>query len=155
MKNQRFPLTNGNAMFLRRVSQKTEQLITESDVYFRTCLGNGLCIREHSRETNRDRYITCEDADFREKAVEILKIQARLAGYPESMLEDLDIEPIKCKKVLVYHYQVYIDTTVGVFKMHGNPDVLQYLYAAGLGSRHSSGYGMVTVLRQGGMEDEP
>ncbi len=150
MKNQRFPLQNGNRMVLRRISQRSEQLIVEPDVYFRTCPGNGLCIRVHDRDSNRDRYVTYEDNDFRERTVEVLKTQANLAGYPRFMTEDLDIEPIQCKKVLVYHYQIYIDTTVGVFKMHGNPDLLQYFYAAGIGSRHSCGFGMVSVLKQGG-----
>ena len=30
-------------------------------------LGNGLCVREHNRETNRDIFITCEDKEFPEK----------------------------------------------------------------------------------------
>lgn len=150
MKNKKFPLPGGNAMILRRVWQKNERLITESSVYFRTCLGNGLCIREHDRETNRDRFITYLDEDFREKAINVLKIQAKLAGYPKSMLMDLDIEPVQCKKVLVYFYGRYIDVSVGIFRMCGNPDVLQYFYEAGMGSKHSAGFGQMNVLKQEG-----
>ena len=141
-------------MTLKAVRQKNEVLITESTVYFQTCLGNGLCIRDHDRETNRDRFITCQDDDFRQEALRVLRVQAKLAGYPERMLEDLDIEPIRCKKVLVFYYQRFVDTTVGILKMQGDPDLLQYFYAAGMGSHHSSGYGMLNVLRQVGREDE-
>lgn len=150
MKNKRFAMPNGNAMILRRVSQKNECLITESDVYFQTCLGNGLCIREHDRETNRDRFVTYLDEDFQEKAVKVLKIQANLAGYPESMLLNLNIEPVQCKKVLIYFYGKYVDVSVGIFKMHGHPDVLQYFYEAGMSSKHSAGFGQVNVLKQEG-----
>ena len=148
-KNRKFPLSEGNIMVLKKVSQRSEHLITESDVFFRTCLGNGLCIREHNRETNRDRFVTYLDADFREKALEVLKVQARLAGYPKAQLEDLDIEPMQCKKVLVYHYQIYVDTTVGIFQMHGDPDILQYFYEAGMGGKRSGGFGMMDILKQG------
>ena len=154
MKNNHYPLPEGNAMTLRRVSQKREQLINESTSYFQTCLGNGLCIREHDRETNRDRFITYKDSDFREKAIEILKYQASMAGFPESILKGLSIEPVQCKKVLVYFYKRYIDVSVGIFKMHGNPDVLQYFYEAGMCSKKSAGFGQVNILRQGEAGDE-
>lgn len=148
MKNRRYPLADGNSMTLKSVRQRNEVLITESMVYFQTCLGNGLCVRVHDRETNKDRFVTCEDADFRQEALRVLKVQAQMAGYPEQMLEDLDIEPVQCKKVLVFYYGVYVDCTVGIIRFHGNPDVLQYFYAAGAGSHHSSGFGMLQVLRQ-------
>lgn len=153
MKNKRFVLPEGNAMTLRRVLQKNEQLIVEPTVYFQTCLGNGLCIREHDRMTNHDRFIIYKDADFKEKAVEVLKIQAKMAGYPDDMLRELSIEPVQCKKVLIYFYKRYVDVSVGIFRMHGNPEVLQYFYEAGLGSKHSAGFGQVNVLKQGEAEN--
>lgn len=152
MKNKAFPLSDKNTMTLKSVRQKNETIITNSTVFFQTCLGNGLCIRDHNRETNRDRFIVYNDKDFKEKALTILKVQAKLAGYSDKILEDLDIEPVQCKKVLVYHYNIYVDTSVGIFKMQGNPDVLQYLYKIGLGSKHSAGFGMVNVLKQGEKE---
>lgn len=153
MKNKKFLLPEGNYMVLRSVQRKNEVLITEPTVYFQTCLGSGLCIREHDRETNRDRFVSCEDDDFREKAREVLKIQAELAGFPKRMLENLDIEAVRCRKVVVFFYNRYVDTTAGVFCMRGEPDVLQYFYSAGVGSKHSAGYGMFNVLRQGKGEE--
>ena len=147
MKNKKFSLADENAMILKGVHQMKEHIVTKSEVLFQTCLGNGLCIREHDRQSNRDRFVTCEDQDFKEKALQVLKIQARLAGYPETMTEDLSIEPIICKKLLVYHYGRYVDTTTGIFKMCGNSQILQYFYRAGAGSKHSSGFGMVRVLQ--------
>lgn len=152
MKNKKFPLAEGNTMTLKSISKKNEIFITKPTVFFQTCLGNGVCIREHNRETNKDRFITYQDSDFKEKASNVLKIQARLAGYSDQMLKDLEIEPIQCKKVLVYHYNIYVDTSTGIFKMHGNPEVLQYFYKAGIGSKHSSGFGMVNIREQGEFE---
>jgi len=149
IKNRKFPLANNNAMVLKRIDQKSEKLITESTVYMQTVLGNGLCIREHDRETNRDRFITFEDEDFKEKASEILSIQAKSAGFSENKASGISLEPVQCKKVVVLHYGVYIDVTVGIIKMTGDPDVLQYLYSVGAGSKHSAGFGALNVLRQG------
>ncbi|MDO4323465.1 MAG: CRISPR-associated endoribonuclease Cas6 [Lachnospiraceae bacterium] len=152
MKYKSFPLAEGNSMVLQAVRRKNEVLITEPTVYFQTSLGNGLCIRVHNRETNKDRFVTCGDDDFRQEALRVLQIQARQAGYSAQMVSSLDIEPVQCKKVLIFHYGIYVDTTVGIFKMQGDPDVLQYFYAAGMGSKHSAGFGMVQVLQQGEAE---
>lgn len=54
-------------MTLRNVIRRNEALIAESSVIFRTSLGNGLCIREHDRETNRDKFFTCEDPEFKKE----------------------------------------------------------------------------------------
>ncbi len=47
-------------------------------------LGNGLCVREHNRETNRDTFITCEDKEFSEKTELIIKNQLQMAGFYKS-----------------------------------------------------------------------
>lgn len=81
IQHMEFPLANGNHMILRKIIQKKEVLITEPVVYFQTMLGNGLCVREHNRETNRDIFITCEDKEFPEKAEMIIKNQLQMAGF--------------------------------------------------------------------------
>lgn len=46
---------------------------TKRSINYRICcvfsnnIGNGLCVREHNRETNRDTFITCEDKEFSER----------------------------------------------------------------------------------------
>ena len=147
MKNKQFPLPDENAMTLRNVIRRNEALIAESSVIFRTSLGNGLCIREHNRETNRDKFFTCEDPEFREKTEEILKIQAKLAGYPESMVQTIKFTPIQCKKVLVFFYGRYVDVTTGILQLEGEPELLQYFYLAGAGSKHSAGFGQLNILK--------
>lgn len=149
IKNRKFPLANQNSMALKRIEQKNETLITESTIFVQTVLGNGLCIRDHDRVTNRDRFITFEDENFKEKASEVLYVQAKSAGFSEDKARSIMIEPVQCKKVVVLHYGIYVDVTVGILKMTGDPDVLQYLYSAGAGSKHSAGFGALNVLRQG------
>ena len=152
IQHMEFPLANENHMILRKIIQKKEVLITEPVVYFQTMLGNGLCVREHNRETNRDTFITCEDKEFSEKAELIIKNQLQMAGFYKKQYEDIKVKPVDCKKIVVKHYGIFIDSTVGVLKISGDMNALQYLYQSGAGSHHATGFGSLNVIRQG--EDE-
>ena len=150
--NMKFPLANGNYMMLKKIVQKKEVLITEPVVYFQTMLGNGLCVREHDRETNRDLFITCEDKEFTDKAETIIRNQLQIAGFYKNQYEDIKIEPVDCKKIVVKHYGIFVDLTVGILKISGDMNVVQYLYQSGVGSHHASGFGALNVVRQGEYE---
>lgn len=147
-KKKKFPLPNGNTMVLDRVRQLREQLITESKVIFRTVTGGGLVVREHNKETNKDRYYTFQDKGFDENLKKVLQVQAQEAGFAESVAENITMIPIQCRKVLVKQYGIYVDVTIGIFQMEGDPDLLQYFYQAGVGSKHSMGYGMLDLISQ-------
>lgn len=135
-------------MILKHIRQCGEQLITSSKILFRTVIGGGLVVREHSRETNKDKYYTFQDTGFDENLKRVLKVQAEEAGFSECVAESVKVTPVQCKKVVVKQYNTWIDTTVGVLEMEGNPDLLQYFYQAGMGSKHSMGYGMLDIISQ-------
>ena len=141
-----FPLPDGNAMKLGKIIQIPEKLITSDRVLFRTVTGGGIVIRSHNKETNKDRFYSFEDEGFSAQMKEVLKYQAVNAGFREEDGEKIEFKPIRCRKVLVKQYRVLVDCTCGVFELHGNPELLQYFYQAGLGSKHSMGYGMLDVL---------
>lgn len=148
-KNKRFPLPDGNAMRLKKINLLREQLIMSPKVIFKTTRGSGLVIRKHDRETNKDRYFTFQDEGFDAQAKEVLSVQARAAGFSEETAGCIHLRPIQCKKVVVKQFGLYIDVTVGVFEMEATPELLQYFYQAGLGSRKSQGTGMVDLVAQG------
>lgn len=147
-KGRKFPLPNGNSMVLRHICQLREQLITSSKIMCKTVIGGGIVVRDHDQETNRDKYYTFQDAEFEEKLKEVLKVQAEKAGFAETIADTIKIVPIQCKKVLVKFYNTYVDCTTGVFQMEGDTSLLQYFYQAGLGSRHSAGFGMIDIIFQ-------
>lgn len=147
-KGQKFPLPNGNSMVLRQIRQFQEQLVTSSKIICKTVVGGGLVVREHDKETNRDKYFTFQDAEFEEKLKTVLKVQAEKAGFTETMADTIKITPIQCKKILVKFYNVYVDCTTGIFQMEGDTSLLQYFYQAGMASRHSAGFGMIDIISQ-------
>lgn len=147
-KQKRFPLPNGNAIILKRINQLREKLITSSKVMFRTVTGGGLVVRAHNKETNRDKFFTFLDEEFSVQLKQVLGMQAGAAGFSEEVGKNVVFKPVQCKKVLVKQYGIFVDCTVGIFALEGNPDFLQYLYQAGMGSKHSMGYGMLDVVAQ-------
>lgn len=144
-----FKIPTDNSMTLKKIIRENKDLtIKSSKVVFKTSRGNGLCLREHNRENNKDIYITYKNDNFQTKFGEIVKTQALNAGFSNSIAENIKFTPLKCKKVLVKHYGVYIDTTVGFFELEGDSRLLQYLYDGGVGSRKSSGFGMLEIVNQ-------
>lgn len=147
-KGKEFPLPDGNAMKLEKIIQVPEKLITSDRVLFRTTVGGGFVIRSHNKETNKDRFYSFEDEGFSAQMKEVLKYQAVNAGFKEKDGENIEFKPIRCRKILVKQYRILVDCTCGIFELHGNPELLQYFYQAGFGSKHSMGYGMLDVLSE-------
>lgn len=147
-KQKRFPLPDGNAITLKRINYLREHLITSSRVMFRTIVGGGLVVREHIRETNKDKFWVFNEDGFEKQLQQVLAIQAEEAGFSVEAGTRIKFKPIQCKKVLVKQYGIYVDCTIGIFELEGEPDFLQYLYQAGFGSKHSMGYGLLDIVAQ-------
>ena len=147
-KGKDFPLPGGNAMTLKKIVQLPEELILTDKARFRTTVGGGIVVRSHDRETNKDQFFAFNDEGFPEQLQEVLKHQAKNAGFSEQDGANVKFVPIRCKKVLVKQYGIFVDTTCGFFELHGKPELLQYFYQAGFGSKHSMGYGMLEVLSE-------
>ena len=84
----------------------------------------------------------------------IIKNQLQMAGFYKKQYEDIKVEPVDCKKIVVKHYGIFIDLTVGILKISGDMNALQYLYQSGAGSHHATGFGSLNVIRQGGKMNE-
>ncbi|MCA9749547.1 MAG: CRISPR-associated endoribonuclease Cas6, partial [Romboutsia sp.] len=129
---------------LKQIHQQREQKITSSKVIFKTY---GLCIRDHNKETNKDNHYVYSDEKFNEQLKVVLKNQISQTGFSKDIVDSIKFSPINCKKVLVKHYDTYVDTTVGSFLLEGNPLLLQYLYDVGMGSRNTM-FGYLDLVTQ-------
>ena len=143
-KNKKFLITNQNSITLKQIHQQREQKITSSKVIFKTY---GLCIRDHNKETNKYNHYVYSDEKFNEQLKVVLKNQISQTGFSKDIVDSIKFSPINCKKVLVKHYDTYVDTTVGSFLLEGNPLLLQYLYDVGMGSRNTM-FGYLDLLTQ-------
>jgi len=133
-------------MVLKKITQKREVNIERSKIILKTVTGSGLCVRQHSRTDNKDTYYVYNDDGFLEQLQLVLGEQALNAGFLKQQVQHINFKPVSCRKVVAKHYGAYIDLTVGMFAMEADPKILQYFYTAGMGSRHSSGFGLVDLV---------
>ena len=64
----------------------------------------------------------------------------------EMDISDFSITPLKGKKVVTRTWSRLVDGSIGVYKITGNLELLNFLRAAGLGTRRSIGKGMWEVI---------
>jgi len=146
-KNKSYPLAFENSMTLKNISVEREFVITTDKV--NVMFMSPLCVREHNKQKNRDIYYSFEKEGFGNALLNVLKAQIEKSDLPISVLDGFSMEPIKCKKTVVRHHSQFIESTLGIFAITGNIALLNYLYANGVASRKSSGFGMIDVIREG------
>lgn len=148
-KNKRYPAEDGNYIYLKNIVQLNQKEINDTTVRFVTMPGSSIVVREHNRETNRDKYYTCEDEGYADKLEQALKTQAEMAGFAEKSVADIKVHSVTGKKVVVKHYGIYLDATIADFTVSGENEILQHFYLNGACSRRSAGFGMLDIVEEG------
>ena len=64
----------------------------------------------------------------------------------ENSMENFSVTPVKAKKIVARVWRRPTDATIGILKLTGKTDLLNFLCASGLGSRRSEGHGLVNVI---------
>lgn len=105
-----------------------------------------LCLREHNKENNRDKYISVANELFAEKAQQILKEQLLIEKFSEKLADKVSIVPVNAKKTVVYHYGCAIECSIGEFVINADKSIINYFLKFGIGSRKSSGFGFAELL---------
>ena len=145
-KGRNYPFGKDNSITLISVKQIRQALILEEECIFKSMPGAPIVVREHIRETNRDKYYCVEDPDFVDKFTQTICYQLKEEGFSEENCKKVKVQIIEGKKVVVKHYGVYINCTICTFKISAPAIILQHLYQNGIGSRRSMGLSMVDVV---------
>lgn len=138
-----FPLKD-NTLTLKSITLENECDIKQTPLTVN--LVSPLVIRWHQREGNKDKYYTFSDEGFQD----VLKVVVKNSivdheGLTASMVDDLTLDCVDCRVVVVRSFGGKIPATLGKLRLHANAKLLKYLYDVGLGSRRGEGYGMFTV----------
>lgn len=138
MKNIEFPLQNGNSMILKRIRLIRENEIAEDFAIFK--IHSPLCIREHDKELNHDRYYSIGDEGFEKTLRENL-----ILNFPEmkDLVPELEFDFSGLKKVIVPAFHLKIPASIGVLGVRGDKRILNHILQQGIGSRRNSGFGLV------------
>ena len=138
-----FPIAN-NKMILNNIMMLPETQITTEQIKIKFL--SPLIVRERVNE--KDWYYSYCDG---EKFEEILKInvkeQLETTNIPKETVDTLKLEPINPKKTVVKFYEKQMEASLGTYLLSGDKTLLNFLYQCGLGSRHSSGFGMFSIIK--------
>lgn len=143
MKRKEYPVKGGNRMWLCGVKFRRHSEIEDSEIIVK--MQSTLLVRRHNAENNTDIYYTCEDAEFSE----VVKENIRTMQQKQKLtyrLDDFQIYPIKAKKVVTKVFGRPTNASIGIFKLVGSAELLNYLYTAGLGVRRSEGHGKFVII---------
>ncbi len=140
-----FPLPLGNNMKLLSVKPVKEENVGSEKILVR--MVEPLCVRIHNKETNKDWYVSVKQDVFQEEFSKVVKVQLLSAGFDENAC-NIKITPIDAKTIVVKHYDINIESSIGNFMLEGQTEVLNYLLKSGVGSRRSSGFGVMKLLAE-------
>ena len=140
-KNKKFSL-NKNSWILKNISMMMEKEITDEEITIKFM--SPLVVR--SRVNRKDYYYSFNDNEFLDTLKMNIKEQLKITDIPKETVDKFKIETVSAKKVIVKFYEKKIETSTGIFKISGDKKLLEYLYKAGMGSKHSSGFGMFQII---------
>lgn len=144
-KDKKFPLQNNNSMTLKKLNMLKEKNIHTDSITIK--LSSPLIVRNHNKETKKDMYYCFERSEFKDTLKINIWEQMQVEGLDKSLLENFDIEPIQAKKAIIPVYEKKIECSLGSFKLTGNPELLNYLYKAGMGSKKAMGFGLFEIIK--------
>lgn len=142
----RYPVGDNNFITLKNVQQLKQKEIKGTTCRFITMPGSSIVVREHDKASNRDKYYSCEDDNYRLKLEASLRYQAESGGFPSELVSDIKVDHISGHKVVIRNYGIYLDATIGGFVLSANERILQFFYQNGICSRRSMGFGMVDIV---------
>ncbi len=137
-----YPLANDNDMRLKRISLQKEKPIQTNEVVFKTI--SPFLVRLHKQESNSDEYLTKQHTLLVSQMEENIRVQvAELLGRKERV----EFMPVLLKDGFpIKHYGSNVQGNTGIFKLTGHPEVLDFIYKTGIGSRRSEGFGMLDAV---------
>ncbi|WP_124101115.1 CRISPR-associated endoribonuclease Cas6 [Ruminococcus sp. Marseille-P6503] len=140
-----FPLPMNNKLTLKNIFMEHEKDVRAGEMICQTAMP--LAVRDHDRSTNKDKYYLPDDERFLPKLKEIVLCQLDSAGFDRSLLEGFDFAMPEYKKSVVKFKDTYVTGALGLFCMKGCPELIRYLYQAGVGSRRSEGFGYFNIVK--------
>ena len=140
-KYKKYPLHN-NSIALQNITMMSEKEITTEKLIIK--FQSPLCVR--NRKDNKDYYYSYQSEKFEEVLKMNIKEQLKITDMPENIVDTFEITPINAKKVIIKFYEKCLECSTGEFEIRGEKELLTYLYQAGMGSKHSAGFGMLQII---------
>lgn len=145
-KGNNFSAPLGNVFILTNITQIGDKTASSSTALVKML--SPLCIREHSRDENKNSYYSVASESFEIKANKIIQEQLIESGFDDERVKGFSIKPLNSKKTVVFHYGNYIECSLGEFVLNGDKAIINYLLQSGIGSRKSAGFGLPILVAE-------
>lgn len=142
-KFQKFSL-NQNSMKLTSIIMLKEKEINENEITIK--MSSPIICRNHDKTTLKDMYYAYDREEFTKYLKINIEEQLTAENLNTALLNSFEITPINAKKIIIPVYEKMIECSVGIFKLHGNIELLKYLYKAGIGSKKAMGFGLFEII---------
>ena len=146
MMNYAFEFKDNNYIILKNIVSIKERLTSSDSVLVKTL--SPILIREHNKDSNYDNYLLISDDNFQNQIKQTLLniVNKKDIDITKDDLESFEIIDInKSKEVKVLYYGHKVNGNIGKFLLKGKPTIINYLIQSGIGSRTSSGFGMIEI----------
>lgn len=142
MKGKKYSL-NRNSMTLVSLKIQNCKKIWDSKILIK--MQSSLLCRKHDFETNQNIYYAYDQADFSEVLKNNIIYFLKKMDISVST-EGFTITPIKGKKIVADVFGRWTDGNIGIYKLTGDPALLNVLYLSGMGARRSEGHGKFEII---------
>jgi CRISPR-associated endoribonuclease Cas6 len=123
-----------------------EKVITNDYATYRSM--SPVVVREHKGDNDKTWYHSLNEEKGREIFMKNLKYQLLDTFGEERKLDidEIEFQVIGNKEVKVKHYGIEVLSNICKLRICAKPYILDYLYKSGIGSRKSSGFGMLDLV---------
>ena len=143
IKNKKFPILDKNYFLVKSVRIENTQQI-KSDKIIITMI-SPLVVRSHEKG-RPDKYYIYDEAGFADAFFEVTKNQLEKLAGVHINYGDITIAPVKARKTVERAFNVNVRCSLGQFVLAGKPEILEFLYQTGIGSKRSQGNGMFNII---------
>lgn len=145
-KGKRFLIKN-NKVTIGNLRLIKEKPIYSNEVVFKTM--SPIVVRQHNGDNKKTWYHSLNTQVGQAIFMNNLKYQLKDVFGERVLLdfEDIQVEvEASNREVKVKNYGIEVLSNVGKIKIKAKPYILDYIYKAGIGSKRSSGFGMVEIV---------
>ena len=144
--NQRgetFKLPQQNEMTLIQVRTEVLKPVQEKEVLIKFL--SPLAVLKREAETKQNYYLVWNDEGFETQLKDVLNRQlSNLSAH--LLLDGFELTPLQPKRLGCRAFGQLILASGGIYRLKGDPKLIQHLWEAGIGSRRSAGFGMFEII---------
>lgn len=145
-KGKQYPVKNNQIQIgkLRLIKEKT---IYSNEAVFKTM--SPIVVREHKNDNKKTWYHSLNSKEGQAIFINNLKYQLEDVFGEKGLLDFKDVYvevSSRNREVKVKNYGIEVLSNIGKLKIKAKPYILDYLYRSGIGSKRSSGFGMMDIV---------